>query len=95
MDLSCHRGVAGDAGLYGRVAVRLGRVVLPEGDIGRGFALVRQSPCLEVANRLITVCTRLQRKPQGDYKLCKIVSYNREIDSLTYLRANARRFRLP
>ena len=60
MNLPCRRDVVCDAGLDCRVAVRLGRVVHAEGDVGLGLALVCYAICLELAARLILMCLRLQ-----------------------------------
>ena len=54
-NLSCCRGVLSDAGLNCRIGVRLGPVVLIEGDIGRRLALVGHSICLEVTARPIVM----------------------------------------
>ena len=55
MDLPCHRVVASQAGVDGRIVVRLGWVVITVRDVGRRLALVGQSPCLELGARLVTM----------------------------------------
>ena len=59
MDLHCHRVVFTEAAVDGRIAVRLGQVLRVVGDVGHRFALVGQSPCLELGARLATMCRGL------------------------------------
>lgn len=62
-NLPCRRGVLCDAGLDCQVAVRLGWVVLAEGDVGRRLPLVGHSICLELTARPILIsCDRDCRK---------------------------------
>jgi len=50
MDLPCHRCVLSEAGVDGRVVVRLGRVLWVVVDVGRRLALVDHCPCLELGD---------------------------------------------
>jgi hypothetical protein len=59
-NLPCCRDVPCDVGLDCWVAIRLGRVVHVEGDVGLGLALVCYAICLELIARLILMCLRLQ-----------------------------------
>ena len=55
MNLPCHRRVIIEAAVDARIAVRRGRVLRVEDDVGRRLALMGQSICLQLGDRLATM----------------------------------------
>ena len=62
MNFLCHRGVPTEAAVDACVAVRFGRILRVEGDIGRRLPFVGQTVCLDLGARHTTMCRRLRKK---------------------------------
>ena len=62
MNFLCHRGVLAEAAVDACVAVRFGRILWVEGDIGRRLPFVGQTVSLDLGARHTTMCRRLRKK---------------------------------
>ena len=62
MNFLCHRGVPTEVAVDACVAVRFGRILRVEGDIGRRLPFVGQTVCLDLGARHTTMCRRLRKK---------------------------------